>query len=330
MSSTKVIVFGSTGAVGSTLVSILSEKEPTWEIHAVTRRNPSEVEKFKGLSNVKVVQGDPNDKESTMKLCADKSIVYACIGFPQYERKYWAKHWPIVVDNLLAASSQKKSQKFVFCDNLYAYGHSHSSPISVSTQTVPPSDKSKPAIRAKLRQKFQARMDKHPESIAVVGGADFFGPGVTNASFLGDTFTKAIVEEKSKPLAIGSADVIHDFCYVPDFSNALYVASVNEKANGKFWICPHAIKNKTMREISVDIAQYGKTKKAKMLVFPGWAVRLLSPFDSFMGEIVEMLPFWKKDYIIDDSAFCKTFNVTPTPYEEALKTYIEFYKSSSS
>jgi hypothetical protein len=56
-------------------------------------------------------------------------------------------------------------------------------------------------------------------------------------------------------------------------------------------------------------------------------VRLLSPFVPFMGETIEMLPFWKQDYSVDDTDFCKTFHVSATPYEEALKSYIAFYKS---
>ena len=63
-------------------------------------------------------------------------------------------------------------------------------------------------------------MNENPDSIAVVGGSDFFGPGVTQFSFLGDTFTKAIVSGKSRPLAIASAKKVHDCAYPPDFSKA--------------------------------------------------------------------------------------------------------------
>lgn len=319
----KVIVFGSTGAVGTHLVTILSKKQPTWEIHAVTRSSSSN--KFSELPNVKVIQGDPNKRDEVLKLSADKAIIYACIGFPKYERKYWAKHWPVIVDNLLAGSSQTKNQKLVFCDNLYAYGPNQN--ISPSTHTVPPSTKSKPAIRAMLREKLQARMEENPDSITVVGGADFFGPPITDTGFLGDTFTKPILSGNAKPIAIGSSDVIHDFCYVPDFSNALYVASISDEAYGRFWICPHSVQGKTMNEIATDIASFGDTQNSKVQVFPGWSLWLLSPFVPFMGEMIEMLPFWKNDYSVDDTDFCKTFHVSATPYEEALKSYIAFYES---
>lgn len=318
----RVIIFGSTGAIGRGLVDVLVKQQPTWEIFAATRGTKSDL--FKSFPTVKIIQADPNDKDAVMDASADKDIIYSCIGFTRYEAKYWAKNWPLVVDNLIAASNQREGQKLVFCDNLYAYGAQCN--ISPKSDTVAPGTSSKPAVRALIRQKFQKQMNDAPNSIVVVGAADFFGPRVTNLSFLGDTFTKAILEGKPAPIAIGSATKIHDFCFTNDCSNALYVASVNDSANGKFWVCPHAIKNKTIQDVADDVARLSGSKNSKVSAYPGWSIRLLSPFISFMSEMVEMLPFWSQDYSVDDSDFCTTFGVQPTPYEQALQEYIEFYK----
>lgn len=322
--SKKVIVFGSSGAIGSKLVEILSKKEPSWEIFAVSR---SSAGKFSELSNVKVVPGDATNKDEVMKLTVDKDIVYACIGFPKYEKKFWAKTWPPIVDNLLEGTAQKEGQKLVFCDNMYAFGPQEN--ISTNSSRVPASLKSKPGIRALLHEKFQKRMADKPDSIVVVGSADFFGPGLTAQTFLGDTFTKAIIEGKKAPIAMGSSSKIHDFAYAPDFSNSLYVASIDAKANGKFWVCPHSIHGKSMDQIAEDVARLAAcdAKNGEVRTYPGWSIKLLSPFMGFMREMVEMLPFWSNDYSVDDSEFCSTFDVKATPYEEALKEYIAFYKS---
>jgi len=160
-------------------------------------------------------------------------------------------------------------------------------------------------------------MTEHPDSITVVAASDFFGPYVTNGGFLGDTFTKAIVEGKPAPVCIGSKSALHDFAYAPDFSRVLYLASTNSKANGKFWICPHSIQNKTLSQIAKDIASMANSSNSKVTAYPAWSIRLLSPFVGFMKEMVEMLPVWTNDYTVDDSDFCKTFGVQATPYEEA-------------
>jgi nucleoside-diphosphate-sugar epimerase len=270
----KVVVFGSTGAIGSHLIETISKKQPTWQIHAVSRSSSSS--RFANISNVQVVQGDPNNRDSVLSLTKDADIVYSCVGFSKYERKYWAGHWPIVVDNLLEGSSQKPNQKFVFCDNIYAYGWGEN--VSTSSKIVTPSTKSKPAIRALLRKKFVERIAKDPSSITIVGGADFFGPLVESTSFLGDTFTKKILAGE-QAIAIASADVIHDFCYVLDFANALYTASISKEAYGKFWICPHAIHGKSLNDIAKDIVDLSSAENFKgVQVYPGWSVKLLSPF----------------------------------------------------
>ena len=138
---------------------------------------------------------------------------------------------------------------------------------------------------------------------------------------------QAIVDGKPAPICIGSSSVLHDCVFAPDFANALYIASIRDEAFGKFWVCPHAIRNKTLDQIAADIARLASAKNSKVTAYPGWSVRLLSPFMGFMWEMVEMLPFWSKDYTVDDSDFCKTFGVQATPYEEALTSYIDFYKS---
>eukprot|EP00934_Nitzschia_sp_Nitz4_P003740 Nitzschia sp. Nitz4//scaffold45_size130396//64339//65325//NITZ4_003451-RA/size130396-processed-gene-0.188-mRNA-1//1//CDS//3329552404//3730//frame0 len=317
----RVIVFGSTGAIGRSLVSILAEEQPQWEILAATRGSSSD--KFDKLPNVKVVQVDPNNKEDVLKATADVDIVYATIGFPQYQAKFWAKNWPVIVDNMISAVNQAPGKKLVFCDNLYAYGAQTN--ISPSSSTVPATLKTKLGVRATIRKTFEAQMAKAPETITVVGGSDFYGPYATSLSFLGDTFTKSIVAGKA-PLSIGSATKIHDFCLTTDFANALYVASINDEANGKFWVAPHAIKNKSFQDIANDMARLTGTKEHKVSVLPGWVVKLLSPFMGLMYEMIEMLPNWCNDYTVDDSAFCETFGVKASPYEATLKDLYNMYK----
>lgn len=325
-SISKVIVFGATGAIGTLLIEIMSEKQPSWEIIAVSRSGLKKDSPLSNIPRVTIVKGNVEDLTRVQELTKDVQLVFCTVGFAQYEAKYWAKHWPTVVQNLLQVTNESKP--LVFCDNLYAYGPgTNISPLSSST--VEPCTKSKPAIRAMMRQTFQQRMSESPKSLVVVGGSDFFGPGVTMQSFLGDTFVGNMINGK-KPMAVGTADVIHDFCYTRDFANALYVvATTPEKAFGKFWICPHCIHSKTMREIASNVNSFLDTPVDGVQVLPTFMVYMLSPFMGFMRELKEMLPFWTKDYSVDDSDFTSTFGVEATPMDQALKEYVDFYMSLS-
>lgn len=111
-----------------------------------------------------------------------------------------------------------------------------------------------------------------------------------------------------------------------------FSSSINDSAYGKFWICPHAVKGKTFRQIATDAASMVDEKtKVGVYVMPGWLVRFFAIFDRTLGdgflyELKEMLGFWTGDYTVDDSAFVKTFGVAPTPYEEALSETLEFFR----
>jgi nucleoside-diphosphate-sugar epimerase len=206
--------------------------------------------------------------------------------------------------------------------------------MTASSDTVEPTLKSKPGIRATLREKFVERMKEQPKSLCVVGACDFFGPHVTSNSFLGDVFLGNMVVKQQKPLVIGSGDKVHDFCFARDFSQALYNVSLpsnHDKSMGKFWICPHSIHNKTLKQLSDDVsgmlAGDSNKKISGVSSMPAWVVHLLGVFMPFMYEMRDMLPIWMNDYSVDDSDFCETFGVQATPYEEALRETIEFFES---
>ena len=334
----KVTVFGATGVIGTGLVEILVKEHTDWEITAVTRRSdPSSSNDCRlaslGLSNVQFKTANPKDLSSVQEITKDSDLIFCTIGFARYERKYWATHWPPIVDNLLSVVTKESGKKLIFCDNLYSYGNP--APDAVSTQQttfVTPSLKSKPAIRALLRQKFQHHMEKCPGQVTVVGASDFFGPHLTQVSFLGDTFIGKMVEGQT-PLAIGSANCIHDFCYAKDFSRALAVAAVSPKAYDKFWICPNSIRNKTLQDIANDVAkilakkqqQEEPSKDVKITVLSTWMLRLMSPFMGFAWEMLEMMHEWIKDYRIDACDFDELQKSIATPYEEALQETVDFF-----
>eukprot|EP00977_Amphora_coffeiformis_P029089 scaffold38667_cov183-Amphora_coffeaeformis.AAC.2 len=334
-----VVIFGATGVVGTSLSEQLSLQQPTWKIHAVSRQagGSSRLEKL-NLTNVSVIPGDPLDKKQVLSLAKDADIIVSCVGLHKYQAKYWAETWPTIVENLLAATIQGgRTRRLVFCDNLYAYGVGHTKVLSTQTPTVEPSLCSKPGVRSQIRITLETHMKQYPGTLSVVGGADFFGPHVTTNSFLGDTMTGKILQEQS-PLAVGSATAVHDFCYVPDFGAALAVACTDDRALDRFWICPHTIHDKTLSEIAHDISTIINKNKAaaaagrqtppsKVSVLPPFLVYLLSPFMEFMWEMMEMLPFWTKDYKVDDSDFIKTFGVLATPYDQALGELVSFYQT---
>jgi nucleoside-diphosphate-sugar epimerase len=326
--SQRAIVFGSTGAIGTSLVEYLSRSHPFWEIKAVSRSNDvkSRLADME-LHNVTMVEGDPLDKIQVQELAAPCDIIYYCVGFHLYETKYWAKHWPAAVDILLSTVDRTNKKRIVFCDNLYAYGSPKpGETVSIRTTTVSASLRTKPGIRAGLHYKFEAHMMTYPGTLTVIGAADFFGPHVTANSLLGDEVTGKIVVEITSPKVVGSCSTVHDFCFAPDFARAMAVASVRDEAYDHFWIAPHSLHGKTMQEIGNEIATLAEREiPVKFIVMGKPMLFVLSAITPYLREMIEMLPFWTNNYKVDDSDFCKTFGVEATPSDEALKSLVDFY-----
>lgn len=324
-SNKKIVIYGATGAIGTNMIEIMSKKQPGWTILAASRSGgvSSHLATLK-LPNVQMVKGNVEDLENARELTKDADMVYCCIGYPQYEAKYWAEHWPIVAKNLLEVTSA--SRPLVFCDNLYAYGPTTN--ITTNTTTVPADLTTKPGTRATIRKLFEKRMSEDPQAIVVVGGADFFGPRLEGKSVLGDPFLAKIAAGK-KPMALGGASVLHDFCYARDFSNALYVASTSgEKGFGKFWICPHSVHGKTLKDLAIAAHEVNGTINKGVTVLPKLMIKMLGMFDGFMREFKEMLPFWINDYTISgDAEFTEAFGVEATPLEGALRETLDYYKN---
>jgi nucleoside-diphosphate-sugar epimerase len=326
-SNKKIVIYGATGAIGTGMIEIMSKKQPEWTILAASRSggSSSHLATLK-LPNVQMVKGNVEDLKNTCELTNDADMVYCCIGYPQYEAKYWGEHWPIVAKNLLEVTSA--SRPLVFCDNLYAYGPTTN--ITTKTDTVPANLTTKPGTRATIRKLFQTRMDEDPQAIVVVGGADFFGPRLEGKTVLGDPFLGKIASGK-KPMALGSASKLHDFCYVRDFSNALYVVSTSgEKGFGKFWICPHSIHGKSLKDLAIVVHEMNGTTNKGVTVLPKLMIKMLGAFDGFMSEFKEMLPFWMNDYTITgDAQFTKVFGVEGTPLTDALRETLDYYKNQA-
>lgn len=327
-SNKTIIIFGATGAIGTTLIEIVTLKNPDWKVLAASRSGGkgSHLASMQ-LPNVTLLQANIEDLEDAKRVMTENNVdmVFSCIGFPKYEAKHWAEHWPIVVANLLEITSTVCP--LVFCDNLYAYGATTN--ISSKTALVEPSLKTKFGVRAKLRKDyFEPRMKEAPQSITVVGGADFFGPRLDGKSFLADLFVGNIVKG-DKPMALGSSSVKHDFCYTHDFSNALYTVATNpSKSMGRFWICPHNIQGKSLDEIAAIVHKLNGTTDKGISVLPKFMMSILGLFVGDLKNMKEMMPWWTKDYTVDDSEFLSTFQgVKATPMNDALQETIDYYKS---
>jgi hypothetical protein len=48
-----------------------------------------------------------------------------------------------------------------------------------------------------------------------------------------------------------------------------------------------------------------------------------------LWEIIEMMPFWKNDYSVDDTGMRKAFGLEPTPMDDALRDMLLDYTTAT-
>lgn len=335
MISQHIVIFGATGGVGTALCEILSREYPNCKIQAVSRSTDGGRLGLEKLPNVEIVQGDIFDAASVKSITESSDVIFCCVGFTEYKRKYWAQRWPLVTENLLATVTHSESTKtkLVFQDNLYAYGPG--TQRGPQDGRVPAGTHSKPAVRALLHERFQKHMTKFPGTLAVVGASDFVGQHVGEKSMLGDTFMGKIVQG-STPLCFGSKDAKHDFCFVPDVARALALAVDPDHENAlydSFWVVPNSIQNQSMHDLANRIATLhdpsSSTDKHSVSVLGVLSCYLLGLFIPFLWEIIEMMPFWKNDYSVDDTGMRKAFGLEPTAMDDALRDMLLDYTTAT-
>ena len=264
------------------------------------------------------VAADVSDPEAAKRACDGASVVFGCLGLPNYLG--WPEKWPPLMAGMIAGA-EAAAARFVFMDNLYMYG-----PVDGPLrEDLPLTDYGKkPAIRAKLTRMWQEAHAAGRLRAVAVRASDFYGPTVHN-SMLGDYVTKDAVAGKTANL-LGDPDQPHTFSYMPDIVRALIdVADADDDVCGQAWHVPNA-PPRPVREIVEQIFREAG-HQPKIRVAPSWMVSVLGWFDPNMREVKEMLFQWSRPYEVDHSKFAARFWDDPTPMDDGIRETVKWYRS---
>ncbi len=187
------------------------------------------------------------------------------------------------------------------------YGHTAGRPL---TEDLPfAAGTRKGRVRAEMtRQLFRAH--EAGKVRATAGRAsDFFGPRVTDSA-AGETIFGRAVAGKAAQVA-GDPDLPHTYTYAPDIGKGLVTLGEREEALGRAWHLPSPETVSTRRFVEMVFEAAGG--ESKMQRAPRILFRALGLFDPAMREMVEMLYEFEEPFIVDHSAFAKTFGDHATP-----------------
>ncbi|RYE21547.1 MAG: NAD-dependent epimerase/dehydratase family protein [Sphingobacteriaceae bacterium] len=227
-------------------------------------------------------------------------------------KKFWAEQWPIIMQNVIAATKQTGA-RLIFFDNVYMYGLVEGK-MTEETPDQPSSKKGK--IRAKTAEALMDEVKAGNIRASILRAADFYG-AAASANSVFDSMVLAKYAKKGSALWLGNPAKLHSFTYVPDAGKALFLLGQNPQSDNQIWHAPtaSALTGKQFIELAANVYQ----TKPKFSAINKLMLRLIGIFSSTTAAAVEMFYQYDHDYVFDSTKFEKFFKVEPTAYETGFQ-----------
>ncbi|WP_283132983.1 NAD-dependent epimerase/dehydratase family protein [Rhizohabitans arisaemae] len=294
------VVVGS-GQVGPHVARKLAERGH--EVVVVSRSG-------RGPTGLTTVAADIVDPARLTEITEGAEAIYNCVN-PAYHR--WLTDWPPMAASFLTAA-ERTGAVLVMTGNLYPYGPVRG-PMTESLPLAATSPKAR--VRARMWEDALAAHRAGRIRATELRGSDYFGPGSTDQSYLGDRFTVPLRAGKTirTPWPI---DQPHSWTYLPDVAESLVVAGTDERAWGRAWHVPSG-PPLTFRQLGDAMASILRLPSPTMKALPWPLLRAAGLFSPMLGELAEVRYQFIAPFEVDSSSFQQTFGVGPTPVDQALR-----------
>jgi nucleoside-diphosphate-sugar epimerase len=104
----------------------------------------------------------------------------------------------------------------------------------------------------------------------------------------------------------------------------LVVLGEREEALGRAWHLPSSETVTTRRFVETIFEEVGKP--ARVQVAPKILLRAMGLFNPPLRETIEMLYEFEEPFVVDHSAFERTFGMHATPLRDAIKETVRWYR----
>lgn len=303
------VIFG-TGPLGMSVMNAALKKG--YRVRMVNRSGTADVP-----GSVECAAADLLGNGSILHTVHGADCVYQCVN-PPYDR--WPQLFPPMQRIILSAAASVGARA-VIGENVYMYGDTNGAPMTEDAPYAAVTRKG--AVRARMAEEA-IRLHQEGKVRIVIGRAsDFFGPGVLQSS-LGERCIGAAVKGKRASLT-GNMDMPHSFTYIEDFGNALVELSGRPESFGECWHVPTASPITQRQAAERVFSLLGA--QAKYASMGPIMMRLGGLFIPAAKETVEMMFQFQQPFIVDSSKIERAFGLTPTPFDDALRTTVQWYRS---
>jgi len=306
------VVFG-TGQVGNALAAHLASLGLA--VRAVSRHRPS------ALAGVDWRPADVTEPEVAADAAKGASVVYQCLNAPYTQ---WPERFPPLQQGVLAAA-ERNDALLVSLENLYGYGPTGGKPMTEALPLAATTVKGR--TRAAMTGELLAAAADGRVRVAIGRASDFFGPGVTQGSTLGErVFGNAQAGRRAD--FIGDPDLPHTYSYVPDIAVGLATLGTDARAAGQVWHLPGPATVTTRALLDLVAAEVGHPVGVRSV--PKVAVRALGLVNPTMRELAEMSYEFDQPFVLDTSKYQAAFGPAGTPLAAALAATVAWYRTRTS
>ena len=304
------VVFG-TGQVGSVLAAHLAGLGMA--VRAVSRHRPPAL-----AGGTDWWAADVTDPEAAVDAAKGASVVYQCVNAPYTQ---WPERFPPLQRGVLAAA-ERTGALLVVLENLYGYGPAGGRPMTEDLPLAATTVKGR--TRAAMTAELLAAADAGRVRIAIGRASDFFGPGVTQGSTLGErVFGNALAGRRAD--FIGNPDLPHTYSYVPDIAAGLATLGTDARAAGEVWHLPGPQTVTTRALLDLVAREAGHPVGIRSV--PKLALRLLGLVNPMLRELPEMAYEFDQPFILDTSKYETAFGAAGTPLADAIAATIAWYRT---
>ena len=307
------VVFG-TGQVGSALIAHLASVDVA--VRAVSRDRPRAL-----APGADWRAADVTDPEAAADVAKGASVVYQCLNAPYNQ---WPELFPPLQRGVMAAA-EANGALLVSLENLYGYGPTGGRPM---TEDLPlAATTSRGRTRAAMTGELLAAADAGRVRVAIGRASDFFGPGVTQGSTLGErVFGNALASRRAD--FIGNPDLLHTYSYVPDIAAGLATLGTDPRAAGQVWHLPGPQTVTTRALLDLVAAEVGHPVGIRTV--NKLAVRVLGLTNPMLRGLAETSYQFDQPFVLDTSKYVAAFGDAGTPLAAAIAATVAWYRSRTS
>jgi nucleoside-diphosphate-sugar epimerase len=300
----RAVILGATGPTGFHLARELQRRAVP--LRVVARSRDKLASAFRGIP-AEQMTADIARAEDTARAIEGCDLVFDCIGLAG---THMAEH--AVTARNIAAAVRKSGARCLQVSSYWAYLPVAEIPIGEAHPRVDGVEW--------VRQRRAAEDILHGAGAAILNLPDFFGPRV-HTSTLQQALSDAVAGKAMN--WIGSADIAHEYAFVPDAMGIAAELASHAAAYGKRWIVPGSGPI-TGREVA-EIASRVLGRRVAIRSAGPFVLRLVSLFNAPLRGFMQMVPEYLKPITFDASKLARLIGKpSVTGYEDAIRQTLDW------